>query len=406
MIGTVAEKIAVRVTRLIQAPRERVFAAWTTPADILKWFGPETCRALSARADLRTGGKYHYELLAEKFGEIELRGVFREVEPGRRLVYTWTWSGHPELAPGESLVTVEFMGENGMTEVEITHEGLPNEKVRDEHTWGWNGCLDKLEEHLVSGVETEQPAPAAGEFCWNELLTSDEQAAAEFYAEVFGWQRADFPGGGMEYALFKREGRCVGGMMRRPNEYVAPHWLGYVTVESVDATAKKATDLGANLIMPPFDVPTVGRIAVFQDPQGAAIGLHQPINKPAGRAANQIVWFDVPVTDLERAIRFYSAVLAAPIRKEEMSGRTFALLPHEGQTVGGCLSPGCEGNENKPSPEGPLLYFNCQGRLDQAIAAVQPNGGKVLQPRHPIGPYGFRAVVLDSEGNRIALHSR
>jgi predicted enzyme related to lactoylglutathione lyase len=53
-----------------------------------------------------------------------------------------------------------------------------------------------------------------------------------------------------------------------------------------------------------------------------------------------------------------------------------------------------------------LLYFNCQGRLDEAVAAVGPNGGKVLQPKHPIGPYGFRAVVLDSEGNRIALHSK
>jgi predicted enzyme related to lactoylglutathione lyase len=53
-----------------------------------------------------------------------------------------------------------------------------------------------------------------------------------------------------------------------------------------------------------------------------------------------------------------------------------------------------------------LLYFNCEGRLDQAIAAVEPNGGKIVQPRHQIGPYGFRAVVLDSEGNRIALHSK
>ena len=53
-----------------------------------------------------------------------------------------------------------------------------------------------------------------------------------------------------------------------------------------------------------------------------------------------------------------------------------------------------------------LLYFNCEGRLDEAIAVVEPNGGKVLEQKHQIGPYGFRAVVLDSEGNRIALHSR
>ena len=85
---------------------------------------------------------------------------------------------------------------------------------------------------------------------------------------------------------------------------------------------------------------------------------------------------------------------------------SFACLPHgEEHGVSGCLSTGCGDNKVEPSANGPLLYFNCQGRLDQAAAAVEPNGGKVLQPKHPIGPYGFRAVVLDSEGNRIALHS-
>ena len=83
----------------------------------------------------------------------------------------------------------------------------------------------------------------------------------------------------------------------------------------------------------------------------------------------------------------------------------FAVLPHEPNGVGGCLTPGCAGEEAKPSAQGVLVYLNCEGRLDQAAAAVEPNGGKVLKPKHPIGPYGFRAIVLDSEGNRIALHS-
>jgi uncharacterized protein len=81
-------------------------------------------------------------------------------------------------------------------------------------------------------------------------------------------------------------------------------------------------------------------------------------------------------------------------------------LPHRDHEVSGCLiSGGCEGNENRPSATGPLLYFNCQGRLDEAISAVAPNGGQVLKPKHAIGPYGYRALALDSEGNRIALHS-
>lgn len=123
--------------------------------------------------------------------------------------------------------------------------------------------------------------------------------------------------------------------------------------------------------------------------------------------ANQVVWFDIPVTDLDRAIRFYSAVLGAPVKKQEFPGMVFGQLPHQESEVSGCLTPGCAGEEqgNRPSANGPLLYLNCQGRLDVAISAAGLNGGKVLQPKHQIGPYGFRAVVLDSEGNRIALHS-
>jgi predicted enzyme related to lactoylglutathione lyase len=118
--------------------------------------------------------------------------------------------------------------------------------------------------------------------------------------------------------------------------------------------------------------------------------------------ANQIVWVDIPVLDLDRAIRFYSAVLDATVTKQEYPGMSIGLLPHADQDVAGCLH---KAENERPSDHGPLLYLNCKGRLDAAIAAVVPNGGKVLQPKHAIGPYGNRAIVLDSEGNRMALHS-
>jgi len=118
--------------------------------------------------------------------------------------------------------------------------------------------------------------------------------------------------------------------------------------------------------------------------------------------ANQIVWCDIPVKDLDRAIRFYSAVLGAPVKKEKFPGATIGILPHQDGEAGGCL---CKNEGDEPSTKGPLIYLNANGRLDQAIAAVESNGGKVFQPKHPIGPYGSRAVILDSEGNRVALHS-
>lgn len=116
---------------------------------------------------------------------------------------------------------------------------------------------------------------------------------------------------------------------------------------------------------------------------------------------NRIVWCDIPAKNLETAIKFYSAVLGEKIEKQSNSGMEFAAFAHE-NGVGGCLFAG---KEVQPSANGPLIYLNCQGRLDEAAAAVAPNGGKILQPKHQIGPYGFRVVVLDSEGNRIALHS-
>ena len=118
---------------------------------------------------------------------------------------------------------------------------------------------------------------------------------------------------------------------------------------------------------------------------------------------NTIVWCDIPVNDLDRAIKFYSAVLGQTVSKESHAGMTFGLLPHANENASGCL---VETDDAQPSVNGPLVYLNCEGRLDAAIAAGEKNGGKVLQPKHQIGPYGFRAVILDSEGNRIALHSK
>jgi len=263
-----------------------------------------------------------------------------------------------------------------------------------------------MEQHLEAGQQNQQPGMPPGTFSWNELLTSDETAAARFYAQVFGWQTEDFPGAGVKYSIFKNQGDNVAGLMKAPGAGCPPHWLGYVTVASTDQAASKVTEAGGKLLVPPFDVPTVGRIAVFQDPQGAALGLFQPLKGTGTPAGNRIVWCDIPVADLDRAVRFYSAVLGAQVVKHEEHGMKFALLPHQEHEVSGCLVPAGTNSEGpKPSAEGPLVYLSCQGRLDEALNAVAPNGGKVLKPKHPIGPYGFRGVVLDSEGNRIALHS-
>jgi predicted enzyme related to lactoylglutathione lyase len=117
---------------------------------------------------------------------------------------------------------------------------------------------------------------------------------------------------------------------------------------------------------------------------------------------NKIVWVDIPVVKLDRAIRFYSAVMGVMVEKTEYPGMSIGIFPHKDGEAAGCLYLS---EKVKPSVDGPLVYLNTHGRLDEALEAVEPSGGRILEAKEPIGPFGFRAIILDSEGNRIALHS-
>jgi uncharacterized protein len=115
---------------------------------------------------------------------------------------------------------------------------------------------------------------------------------------------------------------------------------------------------------------------------------------------NRAVWFDIPVADLDRAAAFYSAVLGVRVDKETFGDSSIGVIEHKDGN-GGCLVK----EEASIAAGGVLLYLNVDGRIRDAVAKVVPRGGTVLKPTHAIGPHGFRAVVLDSEGNRVALHS-
>jgi uncharacterized protein YndB with AHSA1/START domain len=150
MDKAVEEKPVLQMNRVIAAPCERVFAAWTTPEAIKIWFGPETCRVLDAQVDLRFGGEYCFHLSDKKMGELRLRGQYREVTPPSKLIYTWSWEGNSELELESSIVSVEFSEVGGSTEIRLTHEQLPNAEARDDHGQGLSGTLDKLEKYLAS----------------------------------------------------------------------------------------------------------------------------------------------------------------------------------------------------------------------------------------------------------------
>jgi hypothetical protein len=118
-------------------------------------------------------------------------------------------------------------------------------------------------------------SPRAGHFGWNELVTTRVPAAKKFYTGLLGWKTKPF-GHGMEYTLFLKGKDMVGGLMKCPRPGLPAQWIPYVIVDDVDGTAKKAARLKGQVVMPPFEVPDVGRIAVLLDPQGAAFGIFKP----------------------------------------------------------------------------------------------------------------------------------
>ncbi|HMC63187.1 MAG TPA: SRPBCC domain-containing protein [Candidatus Solibacter sp.] len=144
----------LQIRRTFAAPREKVFAAWSDPAQLEKWM----CREVAAhtvihhRQDIRTGGRYQMEIRdAVKNETYWGQGVYLEVTPPEKLRFTWCWTkNNPDgenMHPGaeETEVVVEFLSRGNATELILTHAGFPNEALRKDHDGGWNGCLDILE---------------------------------------------------------------------------------------------------------------------------------------------------------------------------------------------------------------------------------------------------------------------
>jgi uncharacterized protein YndB with AHSA1/START domain len=146
--------LSLEVRRVFQAPREKVWAAWTERKGLEQWM----CRDVPTHdpkyleLDVRPGGRYVIEI-KQPDGVIYLgSGTFREVKPPEKLVFTWSWTRTPPSAkepmPKETLVTVQLFERGKATEMLFTHEGFESEPIRESHKKGWDGCFEKLAEHL------------------------------------------------------------------------------------------------------------------------------------------------------------------------------------------------------------------------------------------------------------------
>ena len=144
--ASLATKPSLTLKRHLNAAPEKVYAAWTDPKKIALWFGPEGIKTLRTQADARVGGGFRIVMRSPDGEEHDVSGVYREVVPNEKLVFTWAWRSTPER---ESLVTLLIKPDGTGSLLTLIHEQFFDETARDHHREGWTGCIDKLERHLA-----------------------------------------------------------------------------------------------------------------------------------------------------------------------------------------------------------------------------------------------------------------
>jgi uncharacterized protein len=252
-------------------------------------------------------------------------------------------------------------------------------------------------EEPVGKRESYEP----GTFSWVDLSTPDGEGAKAFYGGLFGWEFRDdeIPGGGV-YTMCLNEGDEVAAIVQQDED--PAHWNNYVSVESADDTAKKARDLGANLIEDPFDVMDSGRMAVFADPGGAMLCVWEPRNHIGAGRVNDLGcmgWNDLQTSDSEAAGEFYRALFGWEPEPIYVDGQlVYTSFKNAGRQNGGYM-PMSEDRGEAPSFW--LPYFSvssCDVTVDKARGA----GGALLAGPMEV-PAGRFAVLGDPHGAAFAV---
>ena len=148
MTAKTTEKTSLEIKRFINAPRDRVYAAWTDPVQLKEWWGPKEVRTLEIVADTRVGGKYRWDLVNQEGEKMSCYGEYRELVPAKKVVFTWKWDDDEDWKDYDSIVSVEFSDRDEGTELRLTHVQLPSEPSRDRHSEGWNSVIDRLEQFV------------------------------------------------------------------------------------------------------------------------------------------------------------------------------------------------------------------------------------------------------------------
>lgn len=243
-----------------------------------------------------------------------------------------------------------------------------------------------------------------GRVVWREAVTKDLAKAKAFYGGLFGWAFKDMDMGPMgTYGLVQVGEKQIGGMMKQPPEMAAipAHWMSYVAVTDVDASAAAAKSGGGQVPWGPTDIPNVGRMATVLGFDGAALSVMKPTGPeqapPTGRPnVGEFCWETLTTADVDRAKKFWTAVIPA--------WKTF--------TGGGMPTFGvAEGMEGQvadiQAAKGPVpanwLTFVVVTKLETTTEKVAKLGGRVMMPGIEIPNIGRIAVIVDDQGAAIGL---
>lgn len=266
---------------------------------------------------------------------------------------------------------------------------------------------------LSSGCSSGSSAPAGqgaasapGKFVWHDLTTENTESSKKFYAALLGWEYVETTVLGRPYSV-ARIGKTPIAGIHTPSPDAAgktpAHWLSYMSVADVDATATKAKAAGGAVLAGPVDVGSIGRAAVLRDPQGAPFGLvHLTAGAPPDPVApveSTFFWNEYLTHDLDATLSFYNGLFPFEMTASKSeSAEGYVVLKHGKARAGVYRVPDSE--KNVPPNWLPYVLVADPGALAARVAGL---GGKVLLAPRPELRKGSLAVVADPNGAVIAL---
>ncbi|MEY9966507.1 putative enzyme related to lactoylglutathione lyase [Streptacidiphilus sp. MAP12-16] len=239
---------------------------------------------------------------------------------------------------------------------------------------------------------------APGTPCWVDLMVPDQQAALEFYRDLFGWEGEPGPGETGGYAMCRKNGYAVAGIGPSMDPSTPTVWTTYLASDDADSTQARITAAGGKVMMPPTDVRTFGRMAVAGDPAGAVFGIwsHQDfygaelVNEPGS-----MVWNECNSRDADAAAAFYRAAFGVEVAEIDGMGGGYLGIQVNGRPVGG-LQQMTEPPFLRETPSHWMTYFAVED-TDKTVDVAIESGAGVIMPAVDT-PVGRMAALLDPWG--------